>query len=618
MRVVALMQLLLALLFSSAQAQSVLVFEQPPDPAGGVAPSSWYPPDGSDSDSYVYDSFVLGASTPITEVRWRGGYQYLNSGPVVDFVISFYATNVTGNEPDSGLPGEHDNHLARYRVGGTAGQTYAGTYGGIVMYDYHYDLPQPFQATGGEKFWIQIEGETAGLPFWGVAWGTGGNGTHFRFYNHIFNFWPHDTAFSLYTTGQPTYSITTAASPPGAGTTIGDGEYPPASQATVVAIGNIGWGFVNWTENGVPVSNSASYTFTVNSDRDLVANFMTAYTVTTSAQPFIGGTTDGDGLYVIGSQVTVDAFVNPSWEFVNWTEWGVPVSSSASYTFAAAANRTLVANFALAAGVVLFDFDDAPLYANLPLDITQGGLTAHFWAPGTYGYYIQYADFPGTAPVGFSGRCVYPSSLYTADLAIDFTDPITDFSIMFSPQEYNCNDTATLRVTAHLGGVYVGTKTAISDNPGTWPSGTLTFSSAQGFEQVRIHYDSDPPTCQDFIRALMADNLIVTVSNDPTAVVGSETSLALAPVVSPNPFGAETTIRFGMERSGPVSVTVYDLSGRLVRTLASENLAPAGLRSVRWDGRGDDNRRLANGVYFCRIHADGRTTASRVVLLRTH
>ncbi len=602
----------------AAQVPAVMIYEQTPDPAGGVAPSSWAPPDGTDNDVWCYESFVLDATVPITEVHWRGGYQYVGYGLVTDFTITFYATNSTGSEPLCGLPGDNDTYLARFFIAGNAGQTPAGVYGGITMYDYHATLTQAFPATAGVKYWVQIEGEVSGSPFWGVAWGTGGNGNHFRYTggSHMFQFWPHDLAFSLHTTAAPTYTVTTSASPAGTGITTGDGPYPAGTPATVTAVGNVGWGFVDWTESGVHVSSNASYTFTVNADRNLVANFQPAYTVTTSSAPFIGGTTTGDGLYIGGTIVTVTATTNPRWEFVNWTEYGSPVSSSPSYTFTAAANRNLVAHYAVAPGVVLFDFDDETLYAPLPLDITRGGLTAHVWAPGTFGYYIQYADFTGFLPTGFAGKCVYPSSLYQATLEVDFSAPITEFSIMFAPQEYNCNDTSTIRATAYLGGVLVGTSTANADNPGTWPSGTLDFASPGTFDQMVITYDADPPTCQDFIRAFMADNVLVTVAGGTTAVGDGEPAVALAPIVAPNPFDGETVVRFGVARSGPVSVSVYDLRGRLVRTLVDGAGLERGDRSVRWNGRDERGQRAASGVYVCRIQADGRTQSTRMMLLR--
>lgn len=58
------------------------------------------------------------------------------------------------------------------------------------------------------------------------------------------------------------------------GTVSGDGTFTEGSVRTVTATSDAGFAFVNWTENGTVVSRSASYTFTVNRDRTLVANFV--------------------------------------------------------------------------------------------------------------------------------------------------------------------------------------------------------------------------------------------------------------------------------------------------------------------------------------------------------
>src|SRR5690606_18610552 len=69
------------------------------------------------------------------------------------------------------------------------------------------------------------------------------------------------------------YTITAAASPTAGGSTTGGGPYNHGSTATVVATANSGYQFTNWTEGGSTVSTNASYSFTVTSDRSLVANF---------------------------------------------------------------------------------------------------------------------------------------------------------------------------------------------------------------------------------------------------------------------------------------------------------------------------------------------------------
>ena len=147
------------------------------------------------------------------------------------------------------------------------------------------------------------------------------------------------------------YTISTSASPAEGGTTTGGGTYQHGASVTVTATTSAGYEFVNWTENGSPVSTSASYPFTVTGNRNLVANFSKkSYTISTSASPAAGGTTAGNGTYNYGSTVTVTATPSTGYEFVNWTENGSPVYTSAIYQFTVTGNRTLVANFSQQVG----------------------------------------------------------------------------------------------------------------------------------------------------------------------------------------------------------------------------------------------------------------------------
>jgi hypothetical protein len=142
------------------------------------------------------------------------------------------------------------------------------------------------------------------------------------------------------------YAITAAPSPINAGYTSGGGIYQTGTEATVLAIANTGWSFINWTENGTVVSTSSSYQFAVSGNRSLIANFIQqSYAIATSSNPSNGGTTTGGGTYLYGSTITVNASVNAGWYFQNWTENGTVVSTSSSYQFAVSGNRSLIANF---------------------------------------------------------------------------------------------------------------------------------------------------------------------------------------------------------------------------------------------------------------------------------
>ena len=172
---------------------------------------------------------------------------------------------------------------------------------------------------------------------------------------------------------------------------------------------------------------------------------------------------------------------------------------------------------------VLFNFENAPQYTPLPINLTVGGVTAHFSATGQ-GYSIQLYNCQGLSPVGFSGLCIYPSSVYGADLIVDFSLPLTDFSILYAPEEYACDSSATMRVTAYLNSTLVGTTTT-NAQAGTWPSETLQFSSAQTFNRVIVHYDAPPVTGGDYGPVFMADNMVVTPA-PPPIILGQATRRA--------------------------------------------------------------------------------------------
>ena len=72
----------------------------------------------------------------------------------------------------------------------------------------------------------------------------------------------------------PSYTVTISFNPIDGGTATGDGIYEEGQSCTVSAAANDGYAFTNWTENGIVVSISPTYSFTVDSDRTLMANFI--------------------------------------------------------------------------------------------------------------------------------------------------------------------------------------------------------------------------------------------------------------------------------------------------------------------------------------------------------
>ncbi|NOZ61689.1 MAG: laminin G [Calditrichaeota bacterium] len=70
----------------------------------------------------------------------------------------------------------------------------------------------------------------------------------------------------------------------------------------------------------------------------------------------------------------------------------------------------------------------------------------------------------------------------------------------------------------------------------------------------------------------------------------------------PNPFNSITCIRYQNARAGKISLVIFDILGRRVRTLVDE-FQPSGVHELRWDGRNDSNNFVSSGIYICEFKA---------------
>lgn len=83
----------------------------------------------------------------------------------------------------------------------------------------------------------------------------------------------------------------------------------------------------------------------------------------------------------------------------------------------------------------------------------------------------------------------------------------------------------------------------------------------------------------------------------------------------PNPFNPQVELAYSLARPGLVTLHVFDVKGRLVDTLVSEN-QPVGRYSVTWNGTDHDGAAVASGVYFARFTSGDARVSHRMVLLK--
>jgi Mg-chelatase subunit ChlD len=161
----------------------------------------------------------------------------------------------------------------------------------------------------------------------------------------------------------------------------------------------------------------------------------------------------------------------------------------------------------------------------------------------------------------------------------------------------------------------------ISDS--TWDSATqVTVGFAPhsaGFQESLAVMGLPPNTLYFAIKSFDQANNVSELSNVVSAspARGAE-SFEKSLYNFPNPFSPEkdenTTIRFVLKEAGKVTIKIYDVSGDLV--WSKEVTGTLGENLVEWDGKNDKNKIVANGVYFLRVEAEGKSAVHKIAVLR--
>lgn len=141
-------------------------------------------------------------------------------------------------------------------------------------------------------------------------------------------------------------AVVLTSSPVAGGTTTGSGAFDAGSSVTVEASQNTGYTFANWTESGTStiLSTSPSYTFVINSNKNLVANFtLNTYILNTTA---VNGTVvknPNQTNYNHGTSVSLTATPSAGYVFTSWS--GDATGTTNPLTVSMTSNKNITANF---------------------------------------------------------------------------------------------------------------------------------------------------------------------------------------------------------------------------------------------------------------------------------
>ncbi|MGD9547818.1 MAG: FlgD immunoglobulin-like domain containing protein [Candidatus Krumholzibacteriia bacterium] len=171
-----------------------------------------------------------------------------------------------------------------------------------------------------------------------------------------------------------------------------------------------------------------------------------------------------------------------------------------------------------------------------------------------------------------------------------------------------------------LAGASVRTRIGIvQEVPAAAPAGTFTYRVSASLGDTLLVDTAELPFEKQGARVAAAGPMNWPVTgwldeDRPPFQAGTLKPVLYGPV--PNPFNPTTTVAFELPAQEAVSLHVFDLQGRLVRTLLSGQVVSQGRHEAHWDGRDDSGRQVASGTYFFRLEAGGQVEAKRAVLIK--
>jgi hypothetical protein len=126
------------------------------------------------------------------------------------------------------------------------------------------------------------------------------------------------------------------------------------------------------------------------------------------------------------------------------------------------------------------------------------------------------------------------------------------------------------------------------------------------------------------VLAYLGHEEVSTTCFDPTAGTGVDTDIRTRPGFrtslanfAPNPLmtGLTGRIQFTMAREGKAKIDIFDVNGRLVRSIF-DGIAQEGVNEAFWSGADETGRQVASGVYFYRLRADAQEFSRKLVVVR--
>ncbi len=218
-------------------------------------------------------------------------------------------------------------------------------------------------------------------------------------------------------------------------------------------------------------------------------------------------------------------------------------------------------------------------------------------APGVYDYYSQWVTFEDSSYVVVADKGPVYQGIITIAVSEDGHEaemkaPMWGF--LKTPEGTPIIDLGyTLKVSASLEG-----------------SGELSEESINNGYTPGSHSEWGSDTAEPFLYTVM-DPATSIADNSKNTV---PQSTVLHPNY-PNPFNPETIIEYELTENGFTSIVVYNILGKEIKSLVSENQAP-GLHRISWDGKDNSGSNVGSGFYFIQLQTGNTVQSQKAILIR--
>ena len=264
--------------------------------------------------------------------------------------------------------------------------------------------------------------------------------------------------------------------------------------------------------------------------------------------------------------------------------------------------------------------------AEVELEENNGSWSA-YWVPGSESYFnvdlqminntdddtLYYEDVQSFTSVGpltvsmVGEATTYPDGNVIMEFVVQnhsLSHSVSDVSVSFEPEHMSCIDNFSQELY-NLGDIAPGDSIG---SGGYFFVATLNNEcNADSTILINVHiYTGENDYWEDNF-SINIETLGTTGSTIPTEYILNE--------AFPNPFNPQTTIKYALPKKGFVTLAIYDLMGRKVKTLISSK-KEAGFRSVHWDATNDKGESVSAGMYFYTIESDKFRDTKKMIFLK--